>query len=78
VPRRGLGTDVVRTMAHDLVGDRGHHRLVIDPVTHNARAIRCYEKVGFRLVGVMREYEQDRDGIWHDGVLLDLLARELS
>jgi len=26
----------------------------------------------------MREYEQDRDGIWRDGVLLDLLPRELS
>jgi len=25
----------------------------------------------------MREYEQDRDGIWRDGVLLDLLPREL-
>jgi len=26
----------------------------------------------------MREYERDQDGIWPDGVLLDLLARELS
>jgi len=25
----------------------------------------------------MREYEQDQDGIWRDGVLLDLLPREL-
>jgi aminoglycoside 6'-N-acetyltransferase len=68
----GLGTDAVRTMARHLVHDRGHHRLTIDPVAHNARAIRCYEKVGFRRVGVMREYERG-----HDGVLLDLLAREL-
>ena len=75
---RGLGTDAVRTMARYLVNDRGHHRLIIDPVAHNARAIRCYEKVGFRPVGVMREYQQDQNGIWRDGVLLDLLARELS
>lgn len=75
---RGLGTDTVRTIARHLVHDRGHHRLTIDPVAHNARAIRCYEKVGFRRVGVMREYQREPDGTWSDGVLLDLLARELE
>jgi aminoglycoside 6'-N-acetyltransferase len=75
---RGLGTDTVRTMARHLIHDRSHHRLVIDPRADNERAIRCYEKVGFRRVGVMREYQQAPDGTWHDGVLLDLLARELS
>ena len=75
---RGLGTDALRTVARHLVHDRGHHRLTIDPVAHNARAIRSYEKVGFRRVGVMREYQLDPDGTWHDGLLLDLLARELD
>ena len=70
---RGLGTDAVRTLARHLVRDRGHHRLVIDPAAANERAIRCYEKVGFKRVGVMREYWRDRDG-----VLLDLLAREFT
>jgi aminoglycoside 6'-N-acetyltransferase len=74
----GLGTDTVRTMARHLVHDRGHHRLTIDRVAHNARAIRSYEKVGFRRVGVMREYQREPDGTWSDGVLLDLLARELE
>ncbi len=74
---RGLGTDAVRTMARHLIDDRGHHRLVIDPAAHNERAIRCYEKVGFRRVGVMREYWLDADGVWRDGLLLDLLAEEL-
>lgn len=75
---RGLGTDTVRTMARHLIDDRSHHRLTIDPVAHNPRAIRCYEKVGFRRVGVQREYQRDPDGAWRDGVLLDLLARELT
>ncbi len=74
---RGLGTDTVRTIARHLIDDRGHHRLTIDPVAHNARAIRCYEKVGFRRVGVLREYQREPDGTWRDGLLLDLLAREL-
>jgi aminoglycoside 6'-N-acetyltransferase len=75
---RGLGTDAVRTMARHLVRDRGHHRVVIDPVAHNERAIRAYEKVGFRRVGIMREYQRESDGSWSDGLLLDLLARELD
>jgi aminoglycoside 6'-N-acetyltransferase len=74
---RGLGTDAVRTMARHLIADRGHHRLTIDPAAHNERAIRCYEKVGFKRVGVMREYWLDADGVWRDGLLLDMLATEL-
>ncbi|WP_370409884.1 GNAT family N-acetyltransferase [Streptomyces fradiae] len=73
----GLGTDAVRTLARHLVDDHGHHRLVIDPAADNAAAIRCYEKVGFRPVGVMRRYERGPDETWHDGLLMDLLAEEL-
>jgi aminoglycoside 6'-N-acetyltransferase len=74
----GLGTDAVRTMAGHLIRDRGHHRLTIDPASDNARAIRCYEKVGFKRVGIMRESWLDADGVWRDGLLLDLLAEELT
>lgn len=75
---RGAGTDAVRTLARYLVHDLGHHRLIIDPAADNARAIRCYEKVGFRPVGVMRQYERGPDGTFHDGLLMDLLAAELT
>jgi aminoglycoside 6'-N-acetyltransferase len=75
---RGLGTDAIRTLARHLIADQGHHRLVIDPAADNAAAIRCYSKVGFRPVGVMRRYERGADGAWHDGLLMDLLADELT
>jgi aminoglycoside 6'-N-acetyltransferase len=74
---RGLGVDTVRTVARHLFEDRGHHRVTIDPAAHNARAIRSYERVGFRPVGLMREYERGADGTWHDGLLMDMLAGEL-
>jgi aminoglycoside 6'-N-acetyltransferase len=74
---RGLGTDAVRTLARHLVADHGYHRLVIDPAADNVAAIRSYAKVGFRPVGIMRRYERDADGSWHDGLLMDLLADEL-
>jgi aminoglycoside 6'-N-acetyltransferase len=75
---RGLGTDAVRTLARHLIRDRGHHRLTIDPAADNHAAIRTYQKVGFRPVGVMRRYERGPDGRWHDGLLMDLLAEELT
>ena len=73
----GVGTDAVRALARHLIVDHGHHRLTIDPAADNAAAIRGYAKVGFRPVGVMRQYERGADGSWHDGLLMDLLADEL-
>lgn len=75
---RGLGPDAIRTVARHLIEARGHHRLTIDPAASNERAIRAYRKVGFRPVGVMRSYERAADGTWHDGLLMDLLAGELT
>jgi aminoglycoside 6'-N-acetyltransferase len=75
---RGLGTDAVRALARHLIDDHGYRRLVIDPAADNAAAIRCYRKVGFRPVGIMRQYERGPDGSWHDGLLMDLLAEELE
>jgi aminoglycoside 6'-N-acetyltransferase len=74
---RGLGTDAVRTLARHLINDHGHHRLEIDPAVNNEAAIRCYTKVGFRPVGIRRRSERGSDGIWHDALLMDLLAEEL-
>ena len=75
---QGYGTDAVRTLARYLLEVRGHHRLTIDPATSNTRAIRSYEKVGFKPVGVMRQYERGVARTFHDGLLMDLLAGELQ
>ncbi len=75
---KGLGSDAIRTLARHLVHDRGHHRLAIDPAAANEAAIRAYERVGFRRVGVMREYERGPDGHWQDCLLMELLERDLT
>jgi aminoglycoside 6'-N-acetyltransferase len=74
---RGYGTDAVRTVARWLFHERGHHRITIDPAAANARAIHTYEKVGFKPVGVMRQYERGVDQTFHDGLLMDMLRGEL-
>ena len=74
---RGLGTEALRRVVRELIGERGHHRITIDPATGNTAAIRAYEKAGFRPVGVMRSAERDADGRgWHDSLLMELLAGE--
>jgi aminoglycoside 6'-N-acetyltransferase len=74
----GAGTEAVGLLARFLFEQRGHHRITIDPAAANARAIRSYAKVGFRAVGVMRQYERGGDGQFHDGLLMDLLREELT
>jgi RimJ/RimL family protein N-acetyltransferase len=48
---RGLGTAMVRAFVKRLFADPAVSRVQTDPSPHNARAIRCYEKAGFRAVG---------------------------
>jgi aminoglycoside 6'-N-acetyltransferase len=70
---RGLGPEAIVLLARWLHSERGHHRLTIDPAAENDRAIRAYERVGFKPVGAMRRYELGPDGEWRDGLLMDLL-----
>ncbi len=74
---RGVGEEAVSMVVRLLVDERGHHRITIDPAVANIAAIRCYEKVGFTRVGVLRQAERDADERgWHDVVLMELLAGE--
>jgi aminoglycoside 6'-N-acetyltransferase len=74
---RGLGPEALRLALGDLV-DRGHHRFTIDPAAENEGAIRAYESVGFRAVGVLRRAERRPAGGWRDSLLMEMLAEELS
>jgi aminoglycoside 6'-N-acetyltransferase len=75
VQGRGLGTEAMRTMVSYLVDDRGHHRVTLGTSVDNARAIRCYEKVGFRRVGVMRKAARSHlTGEWEDELLMEYVV----
>ena len=75
---QGFGTKAVREVVRYLIEDRGHHRITIDPAADNEPAIRAYQKVGFRAVGILRRYERGPDGTWHDGLLMDLLPEDVT
>jgi aminoglycoside 6'-N-acetyltransferase len=78
VQGQGLGPDAIQAVIRHLVEHDGHHRLTIDPAADNERAIRAYEKVGFRPVGRLRQYQRFPDGTWHDGLLMELIAGDVS
>jgi aminoglycoside 6'-N-acetyltransferase len=74
---QGIGPEAVRRVVRLLIDERAHHRITIDPACSNGAAIRAYEKVGFRRVGIMRRAERDAEGDdWHDTLLMELLAGE--
>ena len=73
---RGVGPDAMRTLVAWLIDVRGHHRLTVDPAVENARAVHVYERLGFRRVGVLREYERVEEGAWRDALLLELVAED--
>jgi aminoglycoside 6'-N-acetyltransferase len=73
---RGVGPDAMRTLIAWLVDVRGHHRITVDPAVANARAVHVYGKLGFRPVGVLRQYERVEDGSWRDALLMELLAED--
>jgi hypothetical protein len=72
---QGAGREAAGLLAQFPFGQRGHHRITIDPAAANEQAIRSYAAAGFRPAGVMRQYERGGDGHFHDGLLMDLLRR---
>lgn len=50
---QGLGSAMVTAFVRRLFEDSGVTRIQTDPSPTNPRAIRCYEKAGFRRIGLV-------------------------
>ncbi len=72
---RGVGTEAVRMLLDYLFEVRELHRVTIDPESANARAIRSYQKAGFRLDGLLRHNDLIR-GEYIDTQMLSILDDE--
>jgi RimJ/RimL family protein N-acetyltransferase len=70
---QGLGTEAIRRVAEYAFGALGLHRLSVRVLAFNGRAIRAYQKCGFRIEGRERESAWI-DGTWHDDLIMGLLA----
>lgn len=74
---KGCGTAATRTMLQMAFDDLNLHRVSLRVHADNARGIRCYEKAGFQKEGTLRE-SVFRGGVYHDMVLMSILASEFD
>jgi RimJ/RimL family protein N-acetyltransferase len=72
---RGYGTEVTRLMLCYAFETLDLHRVTVRAAAYNTRAIRCYEKCGFRLEGIERD-SFFVDDEWHDDWLMAALRDE--
>ncbi|ACT03812.1 GNAT family N-acetyltransferase [Paenibacillus sp. JDR-2] len=62
---RGIGSELIRETVQYVVKERGARKIVMDPQTWNARALRVYEKCCFKKVKLLEKRE------WHEGQYRD-------
>lgn len=74
---RGFGREAIRVLLCYAFLELGLHRVELETFSSNVRALRCYEAVGFKKVGVRRQ-AFFRDGAFHDVIIMDLLAEEFA
>ena len=72
---RGLGTEVTRLVLAHAFATMQLHRVELRVLTYSERAIRCYEKCGFRHEGIERESALV-DGEWCDDAIMAVLQPE--
>lgn len=74
---KGYGADALVAMLSYLFGERNLHRAGLTVLAWNERAIRSYEKVGFRVEGRLRD-DLYRGGRYHDQIAMSILRPEFE
>lgn len=74
---KGYGGDVMRTLMRFGFMYLNLHRLYLTVWSHNHRAIKLYEKLGFVHEGTQKQFSI-RDGVYHDSHFMGMLRREWS
>lgn len=72
---KGYGTDATRTLLRFAFQELGLNRVELEVYDFNPRAIRAYEKAGFRRDGVRRQ-RLYREGAFHDSYMMSILREE--
>ncbi|MDD5091894.1 MAG: GNAT family protein [Candidatus Wallbacteria bacterium] len=74
---RGFGSDAVRILCSFAFRDLNLNRVYLNVYSNNPRAIKSYEKVGFRQEGLMRQH-RFLEGVYVDQVVMGLLRDEFQ
>jgi RimJ/RimL family protein N-acetyltransferase len=74
---QGYAPEAARLLLKHGFEELGLHRIGLDVYSHNARAIRAYEKAGFVREGTLRE-SYYRNGVYQDTIVMSVLRSEWS
>ena len=69
---KGIGSTVLRLLSDYLFKEKAAKKLVIDPQVDNPRAVRAYEKAGFKKSQILKKHEM------YDGKKVDCWLMILS
>ncbi len=72
---KGYGTDALKIILRYAFHELNLNRVGLDVIEYNTRAIRAYEKAGFRHEGKMRA-AVNRDGKFYDRLIMGILRSE--
>ena len=74
---RGIGTGFMKLVLKYLTDEKHADIVILDPHADNPRAIRCYEKVGFKEFGRQRQ-SRFVNGKYYDTIHMDILKSEFK
>ena len=72
---KGYGTDAMQVIVRFIFEQMNINKIKLEVYSFNKRAIRCYEKVGFQVEGVLKE-EIFRNGKYHDIIEMSIFKRD--
>jgi len=74
---QGIGAEAINLLLDFAFNILNLHNIYLSVMSYNKRAICCYEKIGFKKIGVQREF-MFVSGKYHDVYLYDMLASEFT
>ncbi len=74
---KGYGTEAIRLILEYGFKYMNLHNIQLDLIEFNARALRCYQKCGFKEYGRRRKCEF-LNGQYYDKISMDILAEEFT
>ncbi|MFD3157760.1 GNAT family N-acetyltransferase [Haloimpatiens sp. FM7330] len=74
---KGYGTDAVKALIKFIFNEMNLNKIKLNVYSFNKRAIKCYEKCGFKVEGTLRQ-EIFREGKYHDEYIMSILRCEYN
>lgn len=74
---KGYGAEAIKLILDFAFNFQNMHNVDLEVFSYNKRAIKCYEKVGFKICGTRHEASY-MDGKYHDIIQMEILDRDFN